>query len=85
MRYLVLLASDPGVWERATSDERQGFLEAHDAFERAVATKGSKISGAALGDADTATTLRTGADGVRTVTDGPFAAARRAGGRLLRR
>ena len=35
--------------------------------------EGANLGSAALGDAETATTLRTGADGARTVTDGPFA------------
>ena len=72
MRYVVLIASDPAAWERATPQERQGYVDAHNAFERALAARGSKISGAPLASADTATTLRN--DGGRlTVTDGPFA------------
>ena len=71
MRYVVLIACDPGVWERSTPDERQGFFDAHDAFERAVAARGSKVLGAALATADTATTLRHAGDTL-TVTDGPF-------------
>ncbi len=71
MRYVVLIACDPGVWERASADERQGFFDAHDAFERAVAARGTKVSGAALASDDTATTLRHSA-GTLTVTDGPF-------------
>ena len=58
MRYLVLIASDPGVWERATAAERQAWFDAHDAFERAVAARGAKVSAAALARADSATTLR---------------------------
>ena len=69
---MVLLASDPRDRDRATPEERQGFLGAHDAFEREVAARGSKVSGAPLASADTATTLRHD-DGRLTVTDGPFA------------
>ena len=71
MRYVVLIACDPGVWERASAEERQGYFDAHDAFERAVAARGTKVSGAALASDDTATTLRHSA-GTLTVTDGPF-------------
>ncbi|WP_392543411.1 YciI family protein [Oryzobacter telluris] len=71
MRYLVLIASDPGDWERATPEERQGYFDAHDAFERALAAQGTKVSGAPLASADTATTLRHEGDRL-TVTDGPF-------------
>ena len=71
MRYLVLVAVEPEAWERASEEERQGYVDAHDAFERAVAARGRKVSGAPLAGADTATTLRH--DGVRlTVTDGPY-------------
>ena len=71
MRYVVLVACDPGVWEHSTAEERQGVLDAHDAFERAVAARGSTVLGAALATADTATTLRHAGDTL-TVTDGPF-------------
>jgi hypothetical protein len=72
VRYVVLIASDPADWERATAQDRQGYFDAHDAFERALAARGSKLSGAPLASADTATTLRHDA-GRLTVTDGPFA------------
>ena len=52
-------------------EARQGYFDAHTAFEREVAARGTKVSGAPLASADTATTLRHGADGL-TVTDGPF-------------
>jgi len=71
MRYVVLLACDPGDWERASAQERQGYFDAHDAFERAVAARGTKVASAALASADTATTLRHTGDAL-TVTDGPF-------------
>ncbi|WP_377639951.1 YciI family protein [Oryzobacter terrae] len=71
MRYVVLIAVDPGAWERASEAERAGYVDAHDAFERAVAARGRKISGAPLASADTATTLRH-VGGRLAVTDGPF-------------
>ena len=71
MRYVVLIASDPADWERATPQEREEYVEAHHAFEREIAARGSKVSGAPLASADTATTLRHD-DGRLVVTDGPF-------------
>lgn len=71
MRYLVLTASDPAEWERASPEARAGYGEAHGAFERAVAARGTVVTAAALAAADTATTLRHGEAGL-TVTDGPF-------------
>lgn len=70
MRYLVLIAYEPGIWADADAELRQGYVDAHHAFERFVDAHGERVSSAALGDADTATTLR-GPE--RTVTDGPFA------------
>ena len=67
----MFIACDPGVWEHSSPEERQGFFDAHDAFERAVAACGTKVSGAALASADTATTVRH-SGGALTVTDGPF-------------
>ena len=69
-RYLVLIAYEPWAWADASADVRQGYFDAHHAFERYVDEHGERVSSAALGDADTATTVR-GAD--RVVTDGPFA------------
>ena len=71
MRYVVLIATDPTRWEKATPAERRGYVDARTAFEREVAARGTRVSGAPLASADTATTLRHGADGL-TVTDGPF-------------
>lgn len=68
-RYLVLIAYEPWDWQHVDEDTRQEVFTAHRAFEADVAEHGEKVAGAALGDADTATTLR-GPE--RTVTDGPF-------------
>ena len=71
-RYLVLLAYEPGGWEAAGPEERQAYVDGHDAFHRFVDERGRRISGAPLADADTATTVRH-LDGRRVLTDGPFA------------
>jgi hypothetical protein len=72
-RYVILIAYRPGDWASATAEVRVSYVDAHDAFQRYVDEHGTHLGSAALGDAETATTLRSGADGVRTVTDGPFA------------
>ncbi|MEO7069333.1 MAG: YciI family protein [Nostocoides sp.] len=71
MDYVILVAADPTGWSEATLDQRQASHAAHIAFERAVAANGRKLAGAALADADTATTLRA-TNGQWAVTDGPF-------------
>jgi len=70
-RYLVLLAYEPGGWEAATPEERQVYIDGHEAFHAFVDERGRRISGAALADADTATTVRRGTGEV-VVSDGPF-------------
>lgn len=71
MRYVVLIATDPGDWERADESVRQEYFDAHHAFERFVDEHGRRRSSAALCDADLATTIRR--DGDREIiTDGPF-------------
>ena len=79
MRYVVMMAYPDGTrqgrvstWEQATESERQGYYDAHDAFEQAVNARGSLVSGVALAGAGTATTLRHG-NGDVIVSEGPFA------------
>ena len=72
-RYVILIAYRPWDWSSATPEVRQSYVDAHDAFQHHVDEHGSHLGSAALGDADTATTLRTRPDDARTVTDGPFA------------
>ncbi|KRE54630.1 YciI family protein [Phycicoccus sp. Soil748] len=71
MRYVVLIASEPGEWEAADEEARQELFDAHHAFERFVDEHGSRRESAALADAETATTIRHRAGGP-VVTDGPF-------------
>ncbi|KNX38315.1 YciI family protein [Luteipulveratus halotolerans] len=71
MRYVVLIACDPGDWERADEATRQEYFDAHHAFERYVDERGRRTSSAALCDADLATTVRRDGD-ADVVTDGPF-------------
>jgi len=72
-RYVILIAYQPWDWSAATPEVRQGYVDAHDAFQHYVEEHGAHLGSAALGDADTATTVRPAADGSRVVTDGPFA------------
>ncbi|GAB3440661.1 YciI family protein [Phycicoccus ginsengisoli] len=72
MRYVVLLAYRPGEWEDASEQVRQEYFDAHHDFERFVDERGRRVAGAALADADLATTVRHREDGTVAVTDGPF-------------
>lgn len=71
-RYLVLVAYDPGLWEDASEEQRDGWYADHRAFDEHVRAHGRCLATAPLAGADTATTLRH-VDGRLQVTDGPFA------------
>jgi hypothetical protein len=72
VRYVVLIAYEPGEWEAADTQARQELFDAHHAFERFVDERGRRLESAALCDADLATTIRHREDGTVVVTDGPF-------------
>lgn len=75
-RYLMLIAYEPGGWESASPEERQVYVDGHEAFHRFVDEHGRRISGAPLADADTATTVRRDGgrlEGRTVLSDGPFA------------
>jgi hypothetical protein len=72
VRYVVLIAYEPGEWEAADEAGGRELFDAHHAFERFVDAHGHRRGSAALCDADLATTVRHRDDGSVVVTDGPF-------------
>jgi hypothetical protein len=71
VRYVVLIAYEPGHYDGTDEAQRQEYFDAHHAFEEYVELHGERLSSAALSDADLATTIRR--DGSSdVVTDGPF-------------
>lgn len=73
MRYVVMIAHEPGRWDDTDEAVRAEFFDAHHAFEAFVDEHGRCLESAALADADTATTVRHDGNGRPVVTDGPFA------------
>lgn len=71
-RYLILIAYEPMDWDSVNDEGQAAFMEQHQAFSTFVAERGREVASAALGDTDTATTVRH-VDGAVVVTDGPFA------------
>ncbi len=69
-KYLVLIAYEPGGWEKASAEEQQAFHDQHHAFDSAVGA--NLLAGQALDGPDAARTMRH-VDGEPVVTDGPFA------------
>lgn len=78
MKYFVLLANqgEMPAWEALSPEEQEAAMAKHVAFDEAGAARPGVeiVSGEALGDGATATTLRT-RGGDLTITDGPFAEA----------
>ena len=72
--YLILLPDDESSWEAADEATRAATYERHGLFSRTLEERGHTVTGGAeLAHSSTARTLRTGADGVVSVTDGPYA------------
>jgi hypothetical protein len=72
MRFMLFIAYQESGWAEATADQRQGFFDAHHAFEQAVYARGRLVSGYALADTASAFTVRH-RGGSWQRTDGPFA------------
>ncbi|AGZ43153.1 YciI family protein [Actinoplanes friuliensis] len=73
MKYLMLIIA-------GSADEQGGApactVEDWMTYDKEVKEAGIFVSGESLADLVTATTVRVGADGTRTVTDGPYAETR---------
>lgn len=71
MKYMLLIQGDP------TADAPDACVfEEWVAFDKEIRDSGVFVDGHALKDLTTATTVRVGPTGERTVTDGPFAETR---------
>lgn len=71
MRYVLLLAGDPEVWNAAGEAQQESWMADHGRFDAYVVEHGALQGGEALDGASTATTLRH-RDGAPVITDGPF-------------
>jgi hypothetical protein len=75
-RYVVLLPGNEDTWESSSEEEKQRVYALHHKFSELLEQRGHKVTGGAeLSHSRAATTLRRSADGVVTVTDGPYAEA----------
>jgi hypothetical protein len=78
-RYLYLIAGDESMLDSATPEDWDKMLQAHNDWQKSVEAAGATMThGDALHPSGTATTIRHGADGAPTVTDGPFAETKEA-------
>jgi hypothetical protein len=75
MKYLVLLAGEPGSGPAPGSEEFMGMLGDFGKVTEAMAAAGVLVDSSPLQDVSTATTVRV-RDGKRLLVDGPFAEIR---------
>lgn len=71
MRYVVLIAFEPKVWDEASSEQRDAWMDDHGRFDAFVEARGRCLATSPLADATAATTVRH-VGGQRVITDGPF-------------
>lgn len=72
MKYLLLLAGEPGAGPAPGTEEFMEMLADYRGVTDAMASAGVLVDAGPLQDGDTATTVRV-RDGQRLVTDGPYA------------
>jgi hypothetical protein len=72
MKYALLIYGDEAAFGQLSQDAVASVMEAYSAFDAEVAKRGVEMSGEALRETTTATTVRI-RDGKILTTDGPFA------------
>lgn len=72
MKYALIAYAQPGVFEDLTDEERAAFVADDAAFRAELEDHDYMVSGEALAEPDTATTVQM-RDGRPVLTDGPYA------------
>lgn len=72
MQYMLLIYNDPSSWESMSEAEQGAIYGAYGAFSEELQASGKHVTGDALQDISTATSIRV-RDGETLTTDGPFA------------
>ncbi|MCC3313454.1 YciI family protein [Nocardia africana] len=75
MKFLLIMHSNPQIWDALTEEERTEVMSGHGAFMETVTKSGELISTAALADPSQSAVVRVRA-GVPAVTDGPYLEAK---------
>lgn len=73
MEFALLIYGDEKTWTEATPDEKREMYAQHDRFTKMLQDRGAIRGGGELDASSTARTIRHGAGGDVSVTDGPFA------------
>jgi hypothetical protein len=73
MQYVLAIIGPEGDWQDVGPEEMKASMDAWSAFEQDLVDAGALVAGEGLQEAATGRTVRFGAAGETTVTDGPFA------------
>lgn len=75
MKYMLLIYSNPEVWEALTEDQRKELGPEHAALIEELIESGEWVGGSVLADPSHTRTMRV-RNGVTQTTDGPFGEAK---------
>ncbi|GAA2390623.1 YciI family protein [Nonomuraea africana] len=75
MKFLLIMHSNPQIWDALTEEERTEVMSGHGVFMETVKKSGEMISTAALADPSQSAVVRV-RGGVPAVTDGPYLEAK---------
>ncbi|MEV6137074.1 YciI family protein [Nocardia sp. NPDC051990] len=75
MKFLLIMHSNPQIWDALTEDERNEVMSGHGAFMETVTKSEELISTTALADPSQSAVVRV-RGGVPAVTDGPYLEAK---------
>ncbi|PXX71795.1 hypothetical protein DFR70_1011229 [Nocardia tenerifensis] len=75
MKFLLIMHSNPQVWDALTEQERNEVMSGHGAFMETVKKSGEMLGTTALADPSESAVVRV-RGGVQAVTDGPYLEAK---------
>lgn len=71
VKFLLIMHSNPQIWDALTEEERNAVMGGHGAFMETITKSGEMISTTALADPSQSAVVRV-RGGVAAVTDGPY-------------
>ncbi|WP_040842056.1 YciI family protein [Nocardia brevicatena] len=75
MKFLLIMHSNPQIWDALTEEERNEVMRGHGAFMETITESGEMIGTAALADPSQSAVVQV-RGGVPVVTDGPYLEAK---------
>lgn len=75
MKFMLIMHSNPLIWDALTDEERNEVMSGHGAFMDTIRESGEMIGTAALADVSESVVVSV-RNGARTVTDGPYLEAK---------